>query len=575
MPVKRAVASAIGFAHTFNFDYLRDLGAFMARVSGHGGVSSAVQNAASAVSQALGDLIVAKTSDSRQSSGLSIYIPTANSEPHAWYSQDYAAFLEATDWGNAIAALQQGGNPNTRADWLTGGRNAVNAFDLGVVGGMGNVFSGLSLFDAADVDWLRFEIRGGNTSADANLGITVTTNETAALTATLHDATGTVEYETLTNGRIPFNSLPNGIYSLKISANTSVRDYDVTIDAPALISSQGRSIGANDSEGKAENWGVIAGTRLLSGLTLPPRPLSSPDGGWRYFEFSAPRLPGVIDWALTLSTPDGIAVEGELFRKRNDLLEPLGATSADTGPTLSYHSFGESETFVLRVRQSAVNASPAAFRVQLERGSSQELISLVERAGAHRLGKNAAGNAFSNTVQIQYENNPLPMRFNDRWDIIDAEVIDGKNFVFAQNGSEGPRYRMLADADWRIAGMESIGNAENLAIRRPTMRVSADQRVFAEDFPVLFADGSNILREPEAGWQVVAVEPVPMGDTGLTSPDNRMLLRSLTNENLFRVWTFGDDWRFDLEIASNDLPDAGQLERDFLVDLNGNKEIGA
>ncbi|NBP89093.1 MAG: hypothetical protein EBU59_11460, partial [Planctomycetia bacterium] len=178
-------------------------------------------------------------------------------------------------------------------------------------------------------------------------------------------------------------------------------------------------------------------------------------------------------------------------------------------------TFGESETFVLKVRQSTVTAAGVAFHVQFQRGASEELISPVERTGNRRLGRNTAGDVFSNTVPITYGEASLNIRFHDRWDIVDAEeTVDGRNYVFAQAGGDGPRYRMLADSDWRIAGMESIGNASVQFIRRPMMRIAADQQIYAAEEPLLFADGSGIRQEPEDGWQAIAVERVQV-DTAI------------------------------------------------------------
>jgi hypothetical protein len=106
------------------------------------------------------------------------------------------------------------------------------------------------------------------------------------------------------------------------------------------------------------------------------------------------------------------------------------------------------------------------------------------------------------------------------------------------------------------------------------MRIAADQQIYAAEEPLLFADGSGIRQEPEDGWQAIAVERVQVGTAIPHSTDNRMLLRSLSNEEIFKIWSFGDDWRFDRELTLDDLPDAGQLERDFLVDIDGDGEIG-
>ncbi len=74
-----------------------DLGGFMQSVRDNGDTPAPVQIAAEGVLNALGPAVVAKKSDTFNSSGLSIYMPTATTYMPFYVSQ-YSAFMAATGW---------------------------------------------------------------------------------------------------------------------------------------------------------------------------------------------------------------------------------------------------------------------------------------------------------------------------------------------------------------------------------------------------------------------------------------------------------------------------------------------
>lgn len=94
----------------------RDLGTFMANVSATTSLPAALRSAADGVTQAITAMIATKTADHRQSSGVSIYLPSASNDPYlSTYTTTAAAFCQATNW-------------NTFAKWLaTGSRSAPTA----------------------------------------------------------------------------------------------------------------------------------------------------------------------------------------------------------------------------------------------------------------------------------------------------------------------------------------------------------------------------------------------------------------------------------------------------------------
>ncbi|MDO7681071.1 MAG: clostripain-related cysteine peptidase, partial [Pirellulales bacterium] len=348
---QRIVSSTIGHTHSFGYEDLRDLGSFVERLANHNTVSPTIRNAAATVLDTLQSMVISRTADQRDSSGLSIFLPAGNQTTHNWYGTDYASFNAATNWNSMLSTLRSSGNTNyTQADWLQGGRSALTAFDLGVVAGAGNSFSNLSLFDSQDSDWMKFEVRGGGTTA-GDFGISVNSNSDSTLSAVLYDAAGTT-VGSLLDGRLKIESFEDGIYTLHVSATGEVSDYEVTIDTPNLTTFRGRVVGNNDTAEKATDWGVINGAQIEPGLTLPSRSFGSDNDGWKYFEFQAPRLPGITDWSLSVNTPQNTSVTAELLQKGTDSLVEMATETGSGSLPFSYTSFGESEQYVIRVRQS-------------------------------------------------------------------------------------------------------------------------------------------------------------------------------------------------------------------------------
>ena len=366
---QRIVASTIGHSHSIHFEYLRDLGRFTERLVNHNALPLTIQNAAAAVLNAIQSMVISRTADWRNSSGLSIFLPSAQQGTNTWYTTDYASFNAATNWNSMLSTLRSSGNTNyTQADWLQGGRSALTAFDLGVVAGTGNSFTNLSLFDGQDSDWMKFEVRGGGTTT-GDFGISMNSNSNSTLSATLYNAAGTT-VGSLLDGRLKIESFEDGIYTLHVNATGEVSDYEVIIDAPNLSTFRGRVVGNNDTAEKATDWGVINGAQIEPGLTLPSRSFGSDNDGWKYFEFQAPRLPGITDWSLSVNTPQNTRVTAELFQKNADSLVEMAIETGSGSLPFSYTTFGESEQYVLRVRHRANQRLPKL----LSKFSSTEMV---------------------------------------------------------------------------------------------------------------------------------------------------------------------------------------------------------
>ena len=93
-------------------DY-KDAGSFFGTVANTFAASAPVRGAAYGVLNALNRLVIAKTADHQSSSGVSLYLP-ATAAP-AWYAQENAAFVAATDWTVLLSRLSDAKPVPTRA----------------------------------------------------------------------------------------------------------------------------------------------------------------------------------------------------------------------------------------------------------------------------------------------------------------------------------------------------------------------------------------------------------------------------------------------------------------------------
>jgi hypothetical protein len=112
---RTTLVTAANGSVTYDTTPFRDLGSFMTKVAAATSLPQTLRTAATAVTAAIGGVIVGKTADQRSSSGISVYLPTTSSDAYlATYATDAAAFCQATGW-------------NTFAKWLATGTRSVSA----------------------------------------------------------------------------------------------------------------------------------------------------------------------------------------------------------------------------------------------------------------------------------------------------------------------------------------------------------------------------------------------------------------------------------------------------------------
>ena len=277
----------------------RDLGTFLSAVANSPAVSQSIRTAATNARAALNAAIIAKTSDSRQSTGLTVYFPGPGETVSAeYFDPDNAAspglaatFVNGTNWFNFLTAFTQKvpAQATVPAGFTGGGsnRSAATAFDLRQLIGPNNTFSGLSLpvADPAEAsDYFHFAIAAAGVAGNA-----VSANYTTGagdLELTLLDAqSNEIGQSNTASGfeGISLEGLSAGDYYVVVSSsnNVSVPNYTLTINAPtpAVIPADWAS--GNATKATAFDLGTIASVGEFSGLTL-----ASDETDWFQFDLA-------------------------------------------------------------------------------------------------------------------------------------------------------------------------------------------------------------------------------------------------------------------------------------------------
>ncbi|MBM4030952.1 MAG: hypothetical protein FJ291_04105, partial [Planctomycetes bacterium] len=311
-----AIEAARDASAGFTYPEFRDLGSFMAEIVG--GVPGApIVNAANAVLDALAAKVVANFSlPAAGGTGLTIHLPDVGERVMAGYSAlDFAA---ATGWDEFLAALtDRTARPQAVRDWAEPNDLRSTAYDLHTLSGPGNRYSALSIHNAADVDWFRFDL-----PLDGEAGSRVSiafSNAAGNLDLYLYDAQGTFlasSVTTLNTESVSLQGRPAGTYFARIAGQVNP-SYTLGIDAPG---SQPDWLEDNNTRDKASP--VPLNSRVV-GLNIQP-------GDEDWFSFSPSKLPGVpVSARVEFSPPGNLTIE--LYDDAGNLL----ATDTGNSGTLS------------------------------------------------------------------------------------------------------------------------------------------------------------------------------------------------------------------------------------------------
>jgi hypothetical protein len=300
--VREARQASASFQNSADF---RDLGQFFRGIAARG-VAPVIQQAAATVVNALDSLVIARASDRRDTSGLSIYVPPPGSDEELdeyfdEYSTSVAAqcgnyFACATGWDRFLQQFVTGSDPiHGTLDWAESNESPAESFNLHRLTGPDHVFTDLSLHSPADHDWYRFftqDVTAGNN----RLSISVSFDHLsgAVLDLRVEDASGNrlAGATQLAPGMLTLvlpAGLPASEYRVHVEMVTSGGNasrassipYTLSIDAPrGTLPSD--PVHGNDRFSKAHDLGVISGGTLFSGLVVDGR---IPD----YYRFSTPK----------------------------------------------------------------------------------------------------------------------------------------------------------------------------------------------------------------------------------------------------------------------------------------------
>ncbi|MBM4044919.1 MAG: hypothetical protein FJ279_07385, partial [Planctomycetes bacterium] len=241
----------------YAYQYYRDLGAFMANVSGAVPTPSLIA-AANNVSAAYAGAIVANHSGTSEgATGLSIYLPGPGGSMDPGYEATNYDLVADTHWRSFVEALTlRTPRAPVAGDWAERNNVRAESADLHSLAGPGLVFENLSIHESGNDDWFRFETLADGTAAD-NVQIAFT-HADGNLDLELYDATGallTSSTSTTDSEQVSLEGRAAGQYFIRVfglggAVNPS---YTLTINAPATPRVSEDWAEPNDSREKAND----------------------------------------------------------------------------------------------------------------------------------------------------------------------------------------------------------------------------------------------------------------------------------------------------------------------------------
>jgi hypothetical protein len=276
------------YATPFYYDRsYRDLGVFMETVE-RGVTDSPIATAAGVVKDAVRNAVISNI-DVRDASGVSVYLPPANSSVINSYSEENFSFLADTAWEDFLTGYTSRGSANVarnnrilpdfaeatertgRSTVRTNNDTRSQAYDLGSLSGPGNVYRNLTI-TLLDIDWYRFEIPVQSTSDEHNVQI-IFDHLLGDLKIGLYDGDGNLILESNTstdnNGQeqVTLNGLAPSQYFIKVEGidgqTVSSPDYQLIVNAPqtrtgATVSIPTDWAGRNNTPEQATQLGSIS-----------------------------------------------------------------------------------------------------------------------------------------------------------------------------------------------------------------------------------------------------------------------------------------------------------------------------
>ncbi|WP_179051975.1 pre-peptidase C-terminal domain-containing protein [Nostoc sp. TCL26-01] len=346
-------------------DY-RDLGQFLNAIATSNNTAlSGLKTVAQSAYTALQDLVIDKTSDRRDTQGLSIYLPSRGSTLDPGYLNRNGAFFTATGWNNFLnAAISRGSNRNATTDWADSNDTAARAYNFNKLIGDGHTFTNLSLHEVADQDWYRFEIIGNGESGD-RLTVTYSSTLGSGLSLSIYSLnnrqTPVKPIANAVSGQasIDLAGLATGEYLIRVQGNGSliVPQYSLTINTPGTLGSANIQDWAsgNNRTAKANSLGIITAESVFAGLRVNS---TTPD----FFEFEIPKNQIVNPGRVNVNVVGNQSVTAELLATNGTTVL---ATKTGTGKLQLTYPGEAGKTYQLKISQPS-GQNPVSYSLQFE-----------------------------------------------------------------------------------------------------------------------------------------------------------------------------------------------------------------
>nr|NCR10038.1 T9SS type A sorting domain-containing protein [Microcystis aeruginosa LG13-11] len=447
-----AILNARNTATGFNGGIYRDLGQFLDAIanSTSSAITETFKNAAKDAYLALQELILAKTSDRRNSQGLSIYFPNNTSGIDSNYLTRNQAFLSATGWTEFLNNFGSYTSSDSLAsDWAESNNVSARAYNFHTLIGDGHQFAGLSLHDLSDEDWYRFTTNGTATTGDK---VAITYDKTKNLSFLLRytDANGQIKEKTATSTstgqEISLVGLPQGEYRIQVKANGSIiPEYSLTINAPGTPSDGKDWVRGNNQSYKAEDLGVITAKTQFAGLQVDTL---QPD----WFEFELPKVntDQITPVKVTINLIGNQTIKTELFNFEN--LTTSVAVKTGTGKLeLTTPKPQPGQKYQLKISQP--NGQNAVAYSLLFDPTFEPNYTPIEAFGNTKLVKDTTNNLYAqidnnNPIAIKNGGTQITTNIYSGWQTLAAETVNGVNQVLWKYNDGNYLHLWTLDSNW-------------------------------------------------------------------------------------------------------------------------------
>jgi hypothetical protein len=327
---------------------IRDLGTFMQNIVDDTSISASIRNAANGVLAIIPQVVVAKTDDVRNSSGIAILLPEIGSSlstTNPTYTAEYPTWNAATGWGTFLNRLMGGSaTAASRKDWSEPSSDTSAGFDLRTVTGSGNRFTGLSTHNRGDNDWFRF------TTSEAGIAgnsiVLTPTLTTDSLTLTLFAANGTTQLgQTSGTGTrsVSLSGLAAGTYLARVNSSAAVQAYSLVFNTPGAFIADWA--GDNSTQPKAYPLGPPGTNQMYAGLMLA-------GNAEDWFTFNTVRLAQPYSSTLNITIADNTPVTVQVLNAAGQI---VGSASGTGDLSVNFTAPGNAERYTVKVVADSAN----------------------------------------------------------------------------------------------------------------------------------------------------------------------------------------------------------------------------